>query len=297
MSAVWVHLRVTGQAMSDLMLNNLAALHSSGIRIAAPQSRHPFVLAWELDLPFTHPITQRALELLLKWGLLIGTPERPIAAPSRGAVVHFTRRYSRADRVAARLLHVQGVRYLDSQWRSERGLRLRFAATHLRRTHSDSIFTDVPGMVLSDRARRLLEPEGLVGMTLRPVYAMARRRTTGERVAIPWSQIGEPRWELRSSIKLPPLSPNVALTAQDGTPFVGYERQRLELRDPPFTDVILRYRDRDLSQVEPFDVGMTHEHFGKPPCGERLIVSQRVYQLFQKHNIKARWTPVVIEDA
>jgi len=296
MSAVWVHLRVTGQAMSDTMLNTLAALHRPGIRIAAPQSPNPFVLAWQLDLPFDHPITQLALERFLKWGLLSGTPERPTATPDRGAVVRFTRRYSHADRTAARFLHVQGVRYLDSQWRSSRELRLRFAATHLRRTHSDSIFTDVPGMVLSDRARRLLEPEGLIGMTLRPVYAMARRRTTRERVAIPWSQIGEPRWELRSSITLPPLSPSVALTAQDGTPFVGYERQRLELRDPPFTEVILRYRDQDLSQVEPFDVGMTHEHFGQPPCGERLIVSQRVYQLFQKHKIKARWTPVVVEE-
>ena len=41
---------------------------------------------------------------------------------------------------------------------------------------------------------------------------------------------------------------------------------------------------------------MTHEHFGKPPCGEWLIASQALYQLFQKHKIKARWTPVIVEE-
>jgi hypothetical protein len=234
------------------------------------------------------------LEALRRTGAVDGPPFQPIAAVDW---IHLwlERRHSTHDLRRAPLLLVEGQRYVEDAYaRAPTEFRLRVRAGALSRCRADTVFCHYPGVVISDRVRAALELERPVEAEFRDIEPIVSYR---EPVVLPWREVSPPWWELRSAVRLPPVSPSMQRLDENGSPFIDYSTQHLRLSDGPYSDVVFRYRGSDLEPLLPFDLAMTNEHIPEPPCGERLIVSQRVYQLFQKHKIKARWTPVVVEDS
>lgn len=249
---------------------------------------------WKLVGPLHDPRCRSALRYLREQGYVSGPDDRP--RPSHEITIWLDRKYSMSDLATARLLMLTGSNYIDDcRWRTESKLSLRFSAACLARSKADTVQTNVPGLILPQRVREALEAQELKGLRFDEVTPIARSSTSAPSV-VPWREVCDPWWELRSDIGMPPLSPTMPRLAEDGSPFTSYESQRLSFSQWPYTDIVLRYRASDLKDMPPFDLAMTHEHFGKPPCGEKLIASQRLYQVFRKHKIRAKWSPVVIEE-
>jgi hypothetical protein len=132
-------------------------------------------------------------------------------------------------------------------------------------------------------------------VTFRPTI-LVRGKGRPEDPQVPWEKFGEPWWELSSDLTLPPLSPTVKVVAQDGRPFIGYEKQNLEIREGHYMYPELHYLRREIERCDPFDLGLSYEHLGKPPFQQMKVASQRLYRLFAEQKLKASWTPVRLDE-
>lgn len=251
---------------------------------------------WRIDLPLDDEVTQHALRTLRRKGLVSGPEDAPRHEDYRVGLF-LRRRFSAAEWSKAKLLVMHGSLQIESSWRIPNSPFLRFPAKFLRNNYADTIRSLSPGLVVPQRVRVILEEQGYAELEFREVHPTGRRGSKMEHTALPWEEVGEPWWELRSSVRLPPLSPSVPLTTTDGSPFRGYDVHCLQLRDPTHLgDPLLRYRAEDLDGMPPFDFAMTHEHMGRPPDHEWMVVSQRVRKLFRTRRLRAKWNPVIIED-
>jgi hypothetical protein len=211
------------------------------------------------------------------------------------------RKDTRRDLEQSRFLALGGWKYIDSRhgigFRTKpEGIIILPIGPLRRKQDADTLWTMRPGwMVVPERVRRIIEPAGMRHVTFRPTI-LVRGKGRPEDPQVPWEKFGEPWWELSSDLTLPPLSPTVKVVAQDGRPFIGYEKQNLELREGHYMIPELHYLRREIEQCEPFDLGLSSEHLGKPPFQQMKVASQRLYRLFAEHKLKASWTPVRLDE-
>ncbi|TVQ33159.1 MAG: hypothetical protein EA376_03640 [Phycisphaeraceae bacterium] len=208
------------------------------------------------------------------------------------------RKYTKRDLAQCEYLSFNGRKYHDDLgWRTEPdGLPILSARLLRKLQGHDTVSGPRPGWnIVSDRVKRAVESADLRHIAIHPV-ALVRGRGRPDDPRLSWEDHGDPWWELTSDLALPPLSPSVQVVAQDNSPFVSYETQNLEIREGHYQIPELHYVRSEIEEREPFDLALTHEHFGKPPFQQRKIASQRLYQLFQEHGFKASWIPVRLDD-
>lgn len=291
-----VHIAVSAQWLPDHVFHRLLNIFPDGAMKARRWGEGEItVTSWAADLPIQDARAIEAIELLTREGCLHG--ERFHWKPAvRGVTIWLDRKYSRRDLESSPLLAFDGARYIESYGRTQKDLFPKFSARKLQKSTADVVFSDWPRLIVPNRVRRIIEPAGLQHVVFTPVAPVPGGKKWRDEDVLPWSKVGDPWWEITSDFTMPPLSPSVDVIAQDGTPFVGYEEQLLGVREGIYRTPELHYLRRDLEDLTPFDLACTYEHFKKPPRSQRLIASQRFYQFFQKHNLKAKWTPVRIDD-
>jgi hypothetical protein len=293
---VVVHITATGYKLPDHVFHKLLNIHPEGASKARYQGVGDIIVTgWTLDLPIQDPRATEAIELLMREGWLVGE-QMKWKRELRGVTIWLDRKYSRGDLESSPWLAFDGTRYIESYWRTAKEELIKVSAPRLRKSTADVVFGDWPGIIVPDRVRRIIEPAGFLHVDFRPVAPVRSSDRFLDKDVVSWSKVGDPWWEITSDFTMPPLSPSVEIVAQDGSPFVGYENQWLGVREGLFRNPELHYRRQDIEQLLPFDLACTHEHFGKPPRGQRLIASQRFYQFFREHKLKAKWTPVRIDD-
>lgn len=99
-------------------------------------------------------------------------------------------------------------------------------------------------------------------------------------------------WELKTDLRLPPLSPACRLIDLDGSPYIAGESRGC-IVDDGFEPAELRYEAPRLSATSPFDLARTRE-----PIGEdrgMLVASKRFYDFCQALNLPMDWIPVRID--
>lgn len=217
-----------------------------------------------------------------------------------GIRIWLSRKYGMNDYGACEFLALNGRhRVLGLGWRTTPDSTIVLPVHRIRKlvtTGAETLWTDRPGwMVVSDRVKRIVDGLNMRHVVFRPTI-LVRGEGRPDDPTVPWSEVGDPWWEISSDYALPPLSSSVQITAQDGTPFESYETQNLELREGLYDIPEPHYRRSDINSAEPFDLALSHEHIGKPPLQQMRIASQRLYLVFRKHKIRAAWTPVRIDD-
>lgn len=139
--------------------------------------------------------------------------------------------------------------------------------------------------VVSDELRHEMVATGLIGLQFEPVVVQGRVCGT--------------IWELRSPIILPPMPAERVVRIED---LPADDPHVADYRDGDFCglDKEIHYAESEIGKIEPFDLGLTHEIFGRSEwrrfAGERLpIVSQRFRQFCLARKLKLSWVPVRID--
>ena len=138
--------------------------------------------------------------------------------------------------------------------------------------------------IVTDEVRRTMEAEGLAyDAIFRPTEKRARPKL--------------PVWRLRSRRTLPPVSPAMTYTEEDGTQFKGDFERRCFRVEGVYLQAELQYRSADLQAMGQFDLAHTRERFGECALDEYrpMVVSARFYQMCQRHGFKGGFTPVRID--
>lgn len=153
-------------------------------------------------------------------------------------------------------------------------------------------------IVLPDRWKRKLEGRELAGVIFYQAEVHPADTSDsdmvlrlGEEDVSPYD--GEPWWELRSSIELPPVSPTMTLVDPDERPVEAGSRRWVFRREWPFNEAELHYRQTDVNAFPPFDLARTFEEWGGHPA---LVASKRFYHACREIGLKAGWVPVRIDE-
>lgn len=152
-------------------------------------------------------------------------------------------------------------------------------------------------VVVSNRVKQLLEALNLIGIAFRSTVPV--RGGYGELgTAYSWSQIGDPWWELTSSIELSRVSPKCDLRDNKGRKVLADFSNGCFLHEPPYVLGELRYRQRDIIALGPFGLARTKERWGSRPGPDDrwLIASHEFYRFCREHKLKCEWIPVHIDD-
>lgn len=284
-----VHLKVSASRVPDWLFHRLLnAVPAGAMKARGWGSGEITITSWAVDLSLSDPRTSEVIDLLVRGDCLRGA--YPNWEPAnRGVCIWLDRRYSSRDLEASALLHLGGRKYVESFWRTS-DLSPMFLASGLRSCKADTVCGDYPGTIVPDRVRRVIESMGLVGVRFFPVVPVCENKKV-----VPWGEIGDPWWELASDLTMPRLSPSVEIIAQDGSPFTDYKSQWLSIREGLYINPEWRYLRQDVDGMGAFDLAYSHEHLGKPPRGQQLIASGRLYRCFKEHGVRAFWRPVRIE--
>lgn len=206
--------------------------------------------------------------------------------------LRYLRQYSRRDIAEAELLLLHPRAYCEGLYRTEDGL-IKLDADKLRRRAHIAHATP-EWIVVSDRARRLIEEAGMRHVVFRPTVAVSYRHVK-EKV-IQWERLGGPWWELSSSYVLPRLSPTVELRDRFGNPHDGDDAKGYYIHEGLFLRPELHYRRADIPATLAFDVACTHECFGMPTPDDRLkVCSPRFAAFCLSHKLTTGWVPVRID--
>lgn len=284
------------------LIDDLVAIYPEGEQVGGSISglaAMPIRTFCFINVPREDQRVEQVFAVFRKHGWFPYVDKRLPRQPNEYRLV-LKRKYTHNDLAKCEFLTLNGKRgVLGLGWRTDREGIIVLPVNRIRKViaaNADTLWTDRPGwMVVSERVRRAVEDTDMRHVIFRPtVLVHGKGKPDDLRVA--WSEIGDPWWEITSDYTLPPLSPTVQIVAQDEGPFVSYESQLLELREGLYQVPELHYRRTDIEQCEPFDLAVSHEHIGKPPHQQMKIASQRLYQLFTKHGMKASWIPVRIDD-
>lgn len=281
------------------MIDELVAIDPAGERIgrdATGQQTRSFCFT---NIPRDDPRVDKVFAVLRKYGWFPHIDETLPMQPNEYFLI-LERKYTRSDLRKCELLKFTGRRYVpDLGWRTKPEGLIVLPVHRMRKiaaTDADTLYTYRPGWdVVSDRVKRIIEEAGMRHVVFRPTV-LVRGKGMPDDPPASWSKVGDPWWEITSDYTLPPLSPTVQIVAQDGSPFVSYKTQNLELREGLYRIPELHYRRADIERCEPFDLALSYEHIGKPPYQQMKIASQRLYQLFTKYSIKAAWMPVRLDE-
>ncbi|MCA9305628.1 MAG: hypothetical protein KDA16_03805 [Phycisphaerales bacterium] len=285
--------------VTDELIDSLATILPEGVRNgrdASGKATRSFCMDSIIQ---DDPRVNAILDTLRKHGMRprsLDTPDRP----RNEFWIVIRRKYSRSDLLQSEFLKFNGLKYASELgWRTKPEGLVILPVRSLQRiidSRSDTLYTDRPGWtVVSDRVKDLVEQSDLRHISFRPTVLVSGRGRP-EDPMVSWSEVGAPWWEITSDYTMPPLSPTVEIVAQDGSPFVSYETQNLELREGSYEVPELHYRRSEIAEADWFDLALSHEHIGKPPHQQMKIASQRFYQFCSSHHIKASWMPVRIDD-
>ncbi len=289
-----LNIKASRPLVSSSIFGKLSRAYRSGCRdIGFRECGFHDAVCWFLQEPLEHKASQRAIEILTENGVLVG--EYPWwKTTGAGVILWLTREYDDAELENCDYLRVEGARCRNTIGRTSEGFCMAPVST-LKLRKVDTLLGDFPAFLVTDRVKRAIENAGFVGTVIWPVVPM--RSVQGKRVKDPlgWQKIGDPWWEIRGEMTLPRLSPSVTLVYPDPARGPFSERQIVGVREGAFRGGELHYIRSEIDRLPPFDFAMTWEQFMKPPFNERLVVSQRVYQLFKQHHFRARWAPVRLD--
>lgn len=214
----------------------------------------------------------------------------------REYLMHIRRKYDNADLRACEYLELAGA----LQWNGgefypggpielqlDQRLRMR-----------DIAQVDEHRFIVSEHFRQLLHEAGLRHMKVLPT-SLTDCFIPESRTRKTWDAIGEPPWwHLTSDLVLPRVAPGSEIVDSKGEPFIEGKSMGCYLVEVLYWYPEIHYRRTDLAAVEPFDLALTHECFGRGRHEEnrKLIVSQKVYRLFVDHKIKAGFVPVRVDE-
>lgn len=261
-------------------------------------------------LPTDDPRVAQALFILERAGCKPWMPaDGKYPSPPNEFLVAYERVYEEGDFIGSQFVEVHpDYLFKDSAPRQlgggrtalEAGRLLELGVTHLSNS-CDCAFTEAGyyGFVVPDRVRRLLEGGGLGGISFRDTVPLVPGGLAGR--PVPWSEVGEPWWELTSTLVMPPVSPTMDLrdpdTRQRMSP--GETANGCYRYDGLYRPVELHYRVQDVQSMSPFDLAHTAESFSgraRPdPLQRSLVASKRFYDFCRENSLQIGWVPVRIE--
>ena len=157
--------------------------------------------------------------------------------------------------------------------------------------HISYVFTPT-WYIIRDDAKQALENAGLQNLLFLP--------TEKKYESVDYDLYDEEDvwWELRSDLRLPPVSSSMTLLHRDQTAFSGDFSKGCMRKEGFYNHAELYYRRKDLAAFGSFDLAHTHEMFGGGinEFNRPLVASKRFYDVCMQHNIKTGWVPVRIED-
>ncbi len=271
------------------IFDRLVAVHPEGLK-SSPTER------WLLTAPLRSIPLQRCLEILRTAGL------RPVSHyPSNATEVRImiSHQYSRSDLETAELLQTNDIPNADAL-PSEAG------PTRLINYKSKKSIMYSTSLFIADWVRQIFEEHDLAGIEYLPTLPVSRRDFS----PLDWGDHA-PFWELRPTTTLPPTTNR--RRHEDGSQALRddpharivenlFEYQATESSDNArwlaglsYDCAQLHYSRSDLGSLRTIDFAWSWEVISG--WGTRYhIVSQRFYQICQKHKIRCGFEPVVIDD-
>jgi len=247
---------------------------------------HVFVM----ELPDTDPRVNKVLDYLHRMGYR--NMECVPPATELTYCMEYTRVYDSDD--------FMKLRYLDP-WPE-----VSWGYTHVSRSQPLSFdYNKVPRngkvgivdgkyIILSDAGRVLMENTGLSNL----VY----------KETVPYCKVKPSQtsrfWHLWSDVKMPPIAAPNVLINDNCKPFDGdylhgcLLREGLEIPSLLYSPAELYYKTDDVEFIEPFDIAMSCEQFGRGfDPSPRYVVSQRFYQFCVQNKLPFIWLGVHLVSA
>jgi hypothetical protein len=158
----------------------------------------------------------------------------------------------------------------------------------------DFVSVDHQGYIVSSRFRRVLESEGMAGFEFLPtVYAI--HPNSGVET---WAQApGEPYWEIRPTVEMPPHSPRCRIVNREtGEPWDRQEQidtspsGKFEWIDGEFVAWSLHLLRSEVEALGPVDYAWS-------PGKGSPIISRRFNDLLDRFNVSKGIWPVFLDDS
>lgn len=285
-SILWVNPDFVGQELVD----DLRAICPEADEGRAGSSR---TFSCE-DLDENDPRLGLVLDRLRQAGMV---PSRSPGDRSRQFWFVKKRSYSQEDLNATPLLLVSPKVAVDAGYRDDQG-RIKLGINKLRPATTIALASREGWYVVPERTKVALESSGLEGLAFRETIPMSEK---GFGVPVTWEKPGEPWWELRSSISMPPFSPTLKLTDGNGKPLVDrLDESNGVVPVEEFFDLPeLRYTAESLRAMPAFALAHTYERVGTSPKNDNrlLIASHRFRDFCREQKMRIDWYPVRIDEA
>jgi len=245
------------------------------------ESIHNGVL--RLAVPPDHPIIPKVISVLEAHELKM-PPNAKTPSGKEFIDIEYLRKFDDEDLAAAKYLQIAAEESVSNFYnRTSSGVLQIKTGYHNKRFRVASVFGKI---VVHDTVREEFKNQKFKHLLLRRCEVYGGGAEKHENFPI---------WEVTSDLVLPPLSPKCKFCDCYGGSEYTDPTKGCTIDDGLYVPTQHRYRESDLSSVEPFDTAHTREAFGFGLASHRLIVSQRFYQFCKKQKFKMWWYPVVLD--